>query len=250
MPFLASTFVSGQTRAEARELTVAAASDLQYALPAVIQAFSAQSGVPVRVTYGSSGNLSAQIANGAPFDILLSADASYPRALIEQGNADPASLRLYARGVLVLWLVPPRSEARDLKVLLLPSIQHVAIANPKHAPYGRAAEAALRSSGTYDQVAPKLVLGQNISQTAQFVESGNAQAGLIAKSLLQGGDIGKKGTVLEIPLDSYPPLDQAAVVTRRGRANPAAREFVEFLRSGEAQAIFKRFGFLPPAEAK
>lgn len=233
-------------------LTVAAAADLKYALEEVGQAYTRKAGVPVRVTYGSSGNLFAQISNGAPFDVFLSADAAYPKRLADVGQAAPDTITEYARGVLAMWIpAPVRGIDKNIGLtsLLMPEIKRVAIANPRHAPYGRAAEAALRQANIYDQVAPKFILGENIAQTAQFVQSGNADAGIVALSLLKGAS-GVQGTWWELPLDSYPPLEQAAVVTKRAEGNKSAREFVSFLVSPEARAIFERFGFRPPSGAK
>jgi len=231
-------------------LAIAAASDLQFALPEIAAAYARSTGISPQISYGSSGNLSAQIANGAPFDLLLSADASYPRSLISHGKAVADSLTLYARGCLVVWFGPgaaagtPQLTVADLAN---PAFRHIAIANPRHAPYGRAAEAALKSAGVYEAVAPRLVLGENISQTAQFVESGNAEAGLVALSLLQASPSQHKGVWKFVPLDSYPPLDQAAVITTRGARNPAARSFIAFLNSPEARKIFQRYGFQRPS---
>ena len=228
-------------------LTVAAAADLKYALEEVRQAYTRKTGVPVRVTYGSSGNLFAQISNGAPFDVFLSADATYPRRLAESGQASPETITEYARGVLAVWMSAPVrgiDENVGLKSLLRPEVKRVAIANPRHAPYGGAAEAALRQANIYGQVAPKFIFGENIAQTAQFVQSGNAEAGIVALSLLKGAP-GVQGTWWELPLDSYPPLEQAAVVTRQAASKKRAREFVSFLVSPEARAIFERFGFRP-----
>ena len=229
-----------------RTLTIAAASDLQFALPQIISAYTRATANIVKVTYGSSGNLAAQIANGAPFDLLLSADATYPRDLINKGQAAPDSLTFYARGALVVWFASGSSDA-TVAALDSASIRHIAIANPKHAPYGRAAEAALRSAGIYEKVSSKLVLGENIAQTVQFVDSGNADAGLVALSLLQGSRTEHRGVWKEVLLDSYPPLNQAGVVTVHGAQNPAAREFLAFLKSAESQAILQRFGFKTPS---
>jgi molybdate transport system substrate-binding protein len=231
-----------------KPVAIAAASDLQFALPEISAAYTHKTGNTVVVTYGSSGNLSSQIANGAPFDVLLSADASYPRQLIASGNANSSSLTFYARGSLAVWFgpgvdlgnVPPSIQALETS-----SIRNIAIANPKHAPYGRAAEAALKSAGIYDRVAKKLVLGENIAQAIQFVDSGNAQAGLVALSLLIGSK--HAGAWKVVPIDSYPALDQAAVVTKRGDQNAASQKFIDFLKSPEAQAIFQRYGFREPS---
>lgn len=248
--FSVALFFGAHAQEAPRTLTVAAASDLQFALPELAAEFTRSTGTPVKFTLGSSGNLSAQVANGAPFDVLLSADASYPHSLVAAGSADVSTLTNYARGSLVLWFAPSvaRKGAKlDLEFLADPSIQHLAIANPKHAPYGRAAEAALRSAHVWDKVQSKLVLGENISQTAQFVESGNAQAGLVALSLVQSGFSDSKGRLFTVPPALYPALDQVAVVTRVGAQNPASRKFVEFLRSKDAQETLQRYGFLPPS---
>ena len=144
-----------------------------------------QTGHDVALTFGSSGNLTTQIRNGAPFDVFFSADEEYPKQLIAEGLADPNDLYRYAVGRLVLWVPndsPLDLEKLGMRALLDTTIKKIAIANPQHAPYGRAAEAALRHDGIYDQIAAELVLGENVSQAAQFVESGNAQAGLIALS--------------------------------------------------------------------
>ena len=172
--------------AAAQEITVAAASDLQFALPQIAVAFEKQTGLKVRLVFGSSGNLSAQIRQGAPYDVFFSADVSYARELESAGLAEPGSLEVYAVGRIVVWV--PRSSALDvehqqIRVFLDPAVTRIAVANPRHAPYGRAAEAALKRLEIYEQVKDKLVLGENISQAAQFVESGNAQVGILALSL-------------------------------------------------------------------
>jgi molybdate transport system substrate-binding protein len=233
-----------------KPVAIAAAADLQFALPEISAAYTHRTGNTVVVTYGSSGNLSSQIANGAPFDILLSADASYPRQLIASGNATSNSLTSYARGSLAVWFGPSvdLGTARpSIEALEMSSIRNIAMANPKHAPYGRAAEAALKSAGIYDRVAKKLVFGENIAQAVQFVDSGNAQAGLVALSLLVGSK--HLGAWRVVPIDSYPPLDQAAVITKRGGQNKNSQNFIDFLKSPEAEAIFQRYGFRAPSTA-
>jgi molybdate transport system substrate-binding protein len=240
--------VNGQSTPK-QSLAIAAASDLQFALPQIVNAYTRSTGNTVKVTYSSSGNLSAQISNGAPFDLLLSADATYPRDLIAKGHAVSGSLTFYARGTLVVWFGDGTNNP-TIDALQSSAIRHIAIANPRHAPYGRAAEAALRSAAIYDKVASKLVFGENIAQAVQFVDSGNAEAGLVALSLLQASTTAHKGVWKEVPLDSYPPLDQAAVITQRGSQNSAARTFLTFLKSAESQAILKRFGFRPPSSEK
>src|SRR5206468_9754557 len=169
----------GAPRCLAQGLTVAAASDLQSALPAIASRFENATGQPVRLTFGSSGNFFAQIQNGAPFDLFLSADIDYPRRLASSGLAERGSLREYAVGRVVLWT---RTDSgvdvkRGLAVLEDSRVRRIAIANPEHAPYGRAAVAALRHEGLYDRVRDKFVLGENISQAAQFADSGSADVG-------------------------------------------------------------------------
>jgi molybdate transport system substrate-binding protein len=233
----------------AQEITVAAAADLSTALPEIVAAYAKASGQPVKLTFGSSGNLTTQIQNGAPFDVFFSADESYPAQLIENNLADKTTLYRYAIGRLVLWVpndVPVDVQKLGIQCLLDPAVKKVAIANPAHAPYGRAAEAALKKIGVYDQVAPKLVLGENISQTAQFVESGNAQAGMLALSHALSPNMKDKGHYWIVPVDAYPTLNQAAVVLSKSKQQDAARKFLDFVRSPEAAALLKNYGFSLP----
>jgi molybdate transport system substrate-binding protein len=237
------------TLATAQEIIVAAAADMNAALPQIVEAYTKETGQAVKISFGSSGNLTNQIRNGAPFDIFFSADEDYPRQLIAEGLAEKDTLYCYAVGRLVLWI--PADSPLDLsklgmKALLEPSIKKIAIANPAHAPYGRAAEAALRHFGIYDQVSSRLVLGENVSQAAQFVESGNAQAGLIAFSHALAPALKDKGRYWTLPLDAYPTLNQAAVVLSRSKQRDAARRFLEFLRSPEATSLLDSYGFSVP----
>jgi molybdate transport system substrate-binding protein len=230
----------------AQEITVAAAADMSAALPQLVDAYTKQTGQTVKLSFGASGNLTNQIRNGAPFDVFLSADEQYPQQLIAEGLASKDTLYRYAVGRLVLWV--PSDSPLDLpklgiKALLDPSVKKISIANPATAPYGRAAEAALRHYGIYDQVSGRLVLGENVSQAAQFVESGNAQAGLIALSHALAPAMKDKGRYWTIPLDAYPTLNQAAVVVSRSKQQEAARRFLEFLRTPEATSLLSSFGF-------
>jgi molybdate transport system substrate-binding protein len=234
--------------AQAQTLRIAAASDLQFVLPDLSAQYEKQTGVKLAITYGSSGNFSAQIQNGAPFDLFLSADNAYPRKLAEAGYADASSLVIYARGELVIWL-PPDSPldltAQGFRTLLDPRIQKIAIANPEHAPYGRAAIAVLRNVGLYDQLKSKLVLGENVSQAAQFVQSGSAQAGLIARSLALSPAL-KSGKRYELSGWRYPMIEQSAVILKSSSNKQAAGAFLAFLKTPEARAIFTRYGYLAP----
>jgi molybdate transport system substrate-binding protein len=239
------------TFATAQEIIVAAAADLSSALPQLVEAYTKKTGQTVKLSFGSSGNLTNQIRNGAPFDVFFSADEDYPRQLIAEGLAVKDTLYRYAVGRLVLWI--PADSPLDLtkvgmKALLEPSIKKIAIANPDHAPYGRAAESALRHFEIYDQVSSRLVLGENVSQAAQFVESGNAQAGLIALSHALAPVLKDKGRYWTVPLDAYPTLNQAAVVVSRSKQQEAARKLLEFLRSPEATSLLSSYGFSVPVE--
>lgn len=241
--FCLSTIVRGQ------EITVAAAADLNAALRELTGNYSATSGVAVKLSFGASGNLFNQIQNGAPFDVFFSADEEYPKQLIENGVGEKDSLYRYAVGRIVLW-VPADSkldmEGKGLQALLDPSVKKVAIANPQHAPYGRAAAAALRHAGIYDQIQGRLVLGENVSQAAQFVESGNAQAGIIALSHALAPAMKGKGKYWEVPVDFYPPLNQSAIVISRSQQKVEVGKFLKYLRKPEAVAILRKYGFTVP----
>ena len=233
----------------AQEITVAAASDMSAALPELVAVYSKKTGRSVKLSFGASGNLTNQIRNGAPFDAFFSADEGYPQQLIDEGLASGSTLYRYAVGRLVLWV--PNDSPLDLpklgiKALLDPSVKKISIANPTTAPYGHAAAGALRHFGIYEQVAGKLVIGENISQAAQFVESGNAQAGLIALSHALAPAMKDKGRYWMVPLDAYPILNQAAVVLAKSKQASAAREFLDFIRSTEATSLLARYGFSLP----
>jgi molybdate transport system substrate-binding protein len=239
------------TFAAAQEMTVAAAADMSAALPELVAAYTKKTGQTVKLSFGASGNLTNQIRNGAPFDLFFSADEQYPQQLINENLAVKDSLYRYAIGRLVLWV--PRDSPLDLdklgiEALLDPSVKKISIANPATAPYGRAAEAALRHFAIYDKVSSRLVVGENISQAAQFVESGNAQAGLLALSHALAPAMKDKGRYWTVPLDAYPTLNQAVVVISKSKQRDAARKFVEFLRSPEASSLLTSYGFSVPAE--
>jgi molybdate transport system substrate-binding protein len=228
----------------AEEVTVAAASDLNFAIKEIIQKFEQSTGHKVRLTLGSSGNFYAQIVNGAPFDVFLSADINYPAELEKSGKAVPGSTFTYGIGAISLW-VPKDSridvERLHMKALLDPSVRKIAIGNPEHAPYGRAAVAAMQTAKIYDQVKSKLVLGENISQAAQFVQSRAADIGIIAFSIATSGPMLGTGRHWRIPSNMHPPIEQGAVLLKRG--GTAARAFHEWLRGPEAQKVFEKYGF-------
>ncbi|SRR6266496_2929539 len=250
---LAIALLLSTSCAVAQEITIAAAADLSAALPEIAAQYKKQTGQGVKLSFGSSGNFTNQIRNGAPFDIFFSADEEYPKQLIAEGLADKDTRYRYAVGRLVLW-VPSESpfalSKAGINALLDPSVKKIAIANPAHAPYGRAAEATLRHFGIYAQVTPKLVLGENVSQTEQFVESGNAQAGMIALSQALAPALKNKGHYWIVPLEAYPALNQAAVVLSRSKRKDAARRFLEFLRTPEATSLLTSYGFSLRAEAR
>ena len=234
--------------AGAQELRIAAASDLQAVFPRVAERFEAETGRHVAATFGSSGNFFSQIQNGAPFDLFLSADADYPRRLVAAGLAFPNSYG-YATGRLVVWV---RKDAgldvrAGLRALVDPRVRRIAIANPDHAPYGRAAVAALRHEGLYETVKGRLVLGENISQAAQFVESGNADAGIIAWSLALAPALRASGTYTEIPAAFHPPIQQVAVVLTHSRDADAGRRFLAFLARPDIVRLLEEFGFTRPS---
>ena len=229
-----------------RTLTIAAAADLQFALVEVKEAFvKTHPGIEVAITYGSSGNFYAQILNKAPFDLFLSADIAYPKKLVEAGLADGGTEFLYSRGRLVLW-VPKASpipvEQLGMKALLHPAAKKVAIANPRHAPYGRAAEAALAKLGLLEAVQPRLVFGENIAQTAQFVQTGAADIGILALSLTKAPAMAS-GRMWEVPQEAHPPLDQGGVILNQARDRAAALAFRGFLCSPAGKSILHRYGF-------
>ncbi len=240
--------VASAPLAAAQKLTVAAAADLRFALDELASQFrAAHPGVDLAITYGSSGNFFAQIQNGAPFDVFLSADVDYPRRLVAAGLASKDSLFDYAVGRIVVW-VPATSPldpaALGIRLLEAASVRHIAIANPQHAPYGRAAESALRSLGAYDRVAPKLVLGENIGQAFEFVESGAAEAGIVALSLALAPAARGHGRYWEVPQEAYPKLEQGGVILSRAPAGAA--QFRAFLLSAEARRTLQQYGFSVP----
>lgn len=240
-PFFALDIAGGQSR----ELRVAAAADLKFAMDELAERYEKQAAVKISVTYGSSGNFFSQIQNGAPFDLLFSADIEYPRKLEAAKLAEPGTLYEYAIGRIVIWM--PAKANVDLanfgwKALLLDDVEKIAIANPAHAPYGRAAVAALQNAGIYRQVRGKLVYGENISQAAQFVQSGNAQAGIVALSLAISPAM-KDGKRWDIPTDAYPPIEQGSVILKGAQDKEAARAFMAFVKSDAGQKILERYGF-------
>jgi molybdate transport system substrate-binding protein len=247
--FLSATCGGAQENKIAPDLFVAAAADLSAAMKEIGDGYEKKTGVKVKFSFGASGALTQQIQNGAPFDLFFSADMDYPRQLIAASAADGTSLYQYAVGRLVLW-VPADSpldvEHQGMQVLLDASVKKIAIANPQHAPYGRAAVAALKHTGLYDRVADRLVLGENISQASQFVESGNAQAGFVALAHAVAPGMRGKGKYSEVSEKDYPPLAQGVVLLSRSQHKREAAQFLEYVKTKESAELFRKYGFTLP----
>lgn len=238
----------GTTTAHAEKITIAAAADLKFAMDEIISGFNKNhSGNEVQVVYGSSGKFHTQIQQGAPYDLYFSADIGYPRELAKQGLA-ASDVKPYAVGRIVLWSSEMDATKMSLASLTDSKITKIAIANPKHAPYGKRAEEALRSAGLWDKVQSKLVFGENISQTAQYVMSGNARVGIIALSLVLNPELSKKGGYYLIPDTMHNPLEQGFIITKRGVHKPLAKQFAEYMGSKQVRAIMTKYGFVLPGE--
>jgi molybdate transport system substrate-binding protein len=233
-------------------LRVAAAADLEPVLPPLLDQFRQTTGIRAVATYQASAVLTTQIQNGAPFDLFLSADLSYPKRLIDAGLADAAGTAdsttpiIYARGTLVLWArkdskLPPPS----LDLLRSPGLKRLAIANAERAPYGRAAVAALASLKLYDTLKPRLVTAENIAQAAQFVDSGNADAGLISLTSALTPRLAASGSYFVIPRDLYPPIEQGAVIVSKTTQRAAAHKLLDFLLSAPVQSQLAKSGLTP-----
>ena len=231
-------------------VSVAAAANLVFALDAINAEFARTApDIVVTVTTGASGNLFAQMQHGAPFDVFLSADTEFPAQLVSAGAADAATLRTFATGRLVLWTTRTGLDVSDLAAALrAPNAKKIALAQPKSAPYGRAARAAMETLGAWPEVQPKLVFGENISQTAQFVETGNADLGFVALSLVLAPKLKGKGVWQEVSPALYAsvPLDHAGVLTNRGAKNGAAKRYLDFLGTDAAKKILREFGYAVP----
>ncbi len=238
----------------AGEVLVAAASDLNFAIKDIITEFEQKTGHHVKLSLGSSGNFYSQISNGAPFELYFSADIGFPRKLEEAHLTVPNTVFPYAVGRIVVWV--PKDSPIDVQQLgitslLDPSIKKIAIANPKHAPYGRAAVAALKHFDLYDKVEEKFVLGENISQTAQFVQSGNADIGIIALALAVAPSLKEAGRYWEIPLTAYPRMEQGGVILETARKNgnlEVVKQFADWMTAPTGREVLKRYGFFMPED--
>ena len=225
-------------------IKVAAASDLQFAFKEVGVAFEKKTGRKVTFTFGSTGQLAKQISEGAPYDVFAAANVSFIDEVVKAEACDGATKAMYARGRIVVWTksmaIASLGELTDARFV------KIAIANPEHAPYGKAAKEALETAGIWDTVKPKIVYGENISQTLQFAQTGNVEASIAALSLAKASAEGK---YMMVDDKLHKPIDQALVVCKRGVSQAVAKEFAAFVNSEEGRAIMKRFGFLLPGES-
>jgi molybdate transport system substrate-binding protein len=232
-----------------RRVRVAAAADLRFALSDVSRRFEQRHKIAVIASYGSSGTLYAQLTNEAPFDMFLSADIEYPRRLAARGLTLPDSEFAYAVGRLVVWV--PASSALDpgrkgVAIAADPAVAHVAIANPAHAPYGRAAVEAMQAAGIYDAAKSKLVFGENVEQALQFAQTGAADAAIVALSLAVAPTVRASGRYVDVPPDSYTRIVQGGAILRASADVEAARAFRAFLIGAEGRAVLEAYGFVLP----
>ena len=243
---------SDSTGESPRHIRVAVAANLKFAFQEIEAAFrQASPEIRLEVAYGSSGNFYAQLTQRAPFDIFFSADTEYPRRLVELGLADEDAYFPYATGEIVVWL--PQGSRLDLKsqgiqVLVDPSVLKVANANPRLAPYGVAAEEAMKHFDVYDRVQPKFVLGENLAQVAQFLESGAADAGILSASLALMPQLQQQGRYWSVPTDAYSPIRQAAVIPNWCRDRPAVEQLRDLMTKGIGRDILKKYGYQLPDE--
>jgi molybdate transport system substrate-binding protein len=235
--------------AHAEKITIAAAADLKFAMDEIVATFKKSNAADeVEVIYGSSGKFHTQIQQGAPYDLYFSADIGYPRELARTGLA-ASEVKPYAFGRIVLWSNSMDASKMTLESLTDPKITRIAIANPKHAPYGKRAEEALRASGMWDKIEPKLIYGENIAHTAQFVQTGNAQVGIIALALAVNSELASKGGYWLVPDKLHNPLEQGFVITQRAANNALAKRFADNMGSIGTRAIMTKYGFVLPGEA-
>jgi molybdate transport system substrate-binding protein len=227
-------------------LRIAAAADLEPVLPPILTEFTAQTGIHADASYKSSATLATAIINGAPFDLFLAADLSFPQRVIAANLAEESAPVPYARGTLVLWTRNDSSfHQLSISSLRDPSLKSIAIANPEHAPYGRAAEAALQHLGLYDTLKPKLVTAENIAQAAQYADSGNAELGFISLTSALTPRLKATGHYIEVPRDAYPPIVQGAIVVKNSQNAVAARRFLDFLTSAPIVHQLEASGLSP-----
>jgi len=244
---LFALLLHGAESAQAKEsLTIAAASSLRYVLPDIMRGFkSKRPGLQVRIIYGSSGKMRTQIANGAPFDVFLSANMAYPQALVDQ-MMTIGQVEVFALGRIAIWSQRRNVKGFDLKDLLSPPFKRIAIANPVHAPYGAAAKQALIAAGLWGPLHARFVYGENIGQTAHFASSGAVDAGIIALSLVVSPGMIGKGSYAVIPAALHKPINHGLVVIKHDIPNRVVKPFIDYLRSLKARDVLRRYGFEKP----
>jgi molybdate transport system substrate-binding protein len=231
-----------------QRIAIAAASDLKFALDEIVEQFRPDHpDATIDVSYGSSGNFKTQILQRAPFDLYFSADIDYAQALADAGFVSGA-VRPYAIGRIVLWSARSDASALTLTDLRRPEFTRIAIANPRHAPYGLRAQQALEALGLWTELEPRIVYGENVAQAAQFVESGNAPIGIIALALAMNPTLAELGAYYLIPAELHDPLLQGFVVTRHGADNPLAHAFAAHIETSTARAVLVRYGFALPGD--
>lgn len=242
--FITLAMTSISLSAQAQKMTIAAASDLKFALDEIHAEFKKSfPNDQVNVIYGSSGKFSQQIENGAPFDLYFSASKKYPDDLAQKGFA-ATEPKLYALGRVVLWSARHDASKLDLKDLTDKKYRKVAIASPDHAPYGVRAMESLKHEGVWEVLQSKIVIGENIAHTAQLIEQGAADIGIIAYSLALNPQLSKKGGYYMIPQDMHKPLEQAYIITSKGKDNIVAYRFADFMTSKKAHEIMVKYGFV------
>lgn len=244
--FIVLLSVLGSSLVLADELKIAAAADLKFAMEEIASEYrKANPTDKIDLIFGSSGKFFAQIQQGGPYDMFFSADIKYPEELHKNGLAT-SSVTPYATGRIVLWSNTVDASKLKLSDLTESKFSKIAIANPKHAPYGKRAQEALERTGLWTQIQGKLVYGENIAQTAQFILTGNAQIGVIALSLAKNPELEKQGKYYLIPEDMHQPLEQGYVITKRAESNAAASRFSKFMQTKSAKDILAKYGFMLP----
>ncbi len=228
-----------------KPLRVAVAANAQFVMDQLKVAFQKKTGTSMELIVSSSGKLTTQIQQGAPYDVFLSADMTYPQTLYNAGLTTAAPM-VYAYGSLVLWTLGSLPLTADLKVLSDPTVRHIAIANPATAPYGEAAVSFLKYRKQLDPVKPKIVYGESVAQVNQYVLTGAAEVGFTAKSVVLDPSLKQRGRWIDLPATGYSPIAQGVVILKRTSQLPAARQFVQFLRSPDARRILQQFGYRSP----
>jgi len=239
---LAVILICAAMAARAETLMVAVAANMAPAMEDIRKGFTAETGVALALTPGASGKFAAQIANGAPFDLFVSADMDYPRKLSQDGLAADKPVR-YAVGTLILWTLKDVELSRGLAALTGPEFKKIAVADPQTAPYGRQAVAALKAAGIYEQVSSKLVYGESLAQANQFVASQAADAGLVARSIVETAEWKGKGRWVAVDRKLYAPIDQALVILKPGAGKKSARRLRDYILGRKGRAILRRYGY-------